>query len=91
MSYLQSLPRRLVTLYLPLSIIVIVLLFPFYWMALTAIKPDEQLLDLNTYNPFWTWNPTLQAHPQAAVRKLLSAVALEHDVCRGLRRPSCRS
>jgi multiple sugar transport system permease protein len=60
MSYLESLPRRLVTLYLPLSIIVIVLLFPFYWMALTAIKPDEQLLDLNTYNPFWTWNPTFK-------------------------------
>ena len=60
MSYLQSLPRRLVTLYLPLSIIVIVLLFPFYWMALTAIKPDDQLLDLNTYNPFWTWNPTFK-------------------------------
>ena len=60
MSYLESLPRRVVTLYLPLSIIVIVLLFPFYWMALTAIKPDEQLLDLNTYNPFWTWNPTFK-------------------------------
>src|SRR6202140_4812685 len=60
MSYLESLPRRLVTLYLPLSIIVIVLLFPFYWMALTASKPDDQLLDLNTYNPFWTWNPTFK-------------------------------
>ena len=60
MSYLESVPRRMVTLYLPLSIIVIVLLFPFYWMALTAIKPDDQLLDLNTYNPFWTWNPTFK-------------------------------
>ena len=60
MSYLQSVPRRLVTLYLPLSIIVIILLFPFYWMALTAIKPDEQLIDLETYNPFWTWNPTFK-------------------------------
>src|SRR5947209_10871627 len=60
MSYLQSLPRRLVTLYLPLSIIVFVLLFPFYWMGLTAIKPDEQLIDLETYNPFWTWNPTFK-------------------------------
>ena len=46
MSYLETLPRRLVTLYLPLSVILLVLLFPFYWMALTAIKPDEQLLDL---------------------------------------------
>jgi multiple sugar transport system permease protein len=60
MSYLESLPRRLVTLYLPLSIITVVLLFPFYWMALTAIKPDEQLLDLNTYNPFWTTAPTFK-------------------------------
>ena len=60
MSYLQTLPRRLVTLYLPLSIILIVLLFPFYWMALTAIKPDEQLLDLEKFNPFWTWSPTLK-------------------------------
>src|SRR6202040_4223525 len=60
MSYLESVPRRLVTLYLPLSIIVIILLFPFYWMGLTAIKPDEQLLDLDKFNPFWTWSPTLK-------------------------------
>ncbi len=60
MSYLNNLPRRLVTLYLPLSIILLVLLFPFYWMALTSIKPDAQLLDLDTYSPFWTWNPTFK-------------------------------
>ena len=60
MSYLDSLPRRMVTLYLPLGIICFVLLFPFYWMALTAIKPDEQLLDLNKYNPLWTWDPTFK-------------------------------
>ena len=60
MSYLQSVPRRVVTLYLPLAIIVFILLFPFYWMGLTSIKPDDQLLDLDKYNPFWTWNPTLK-------------------------------
>lgn len=52
MSYLQSVPRRLVTLYLPLTIIVVVLLFPFYWMALTSVKPDDQLLDLDKFNLF---------------------------------------
>ena len=36
------------------------LLFPFYWMALTSIKPDEQLLNLEKFNPFWTWTPTLK-------------------------------
>jgi multiple sugar transport system permease protein len=60
MSYLESLPRRLVTLYLPLFVILLVLLFPFYWMALTAIKPDEQLIDMNTYNPFWVVHPTFK-------------------------------
>jgi multiple sugar transport system permease protein len=29
-------------------------------MALTAVKPDNQLLDFNTYSPFWTWNPTFK-------------------------------
>src|SRR5467141_2909960 len=60
MSYLETLPRRLVTLYLPLGIILVVLLFPFYWMTLTAIKPDEQLLDLDKFNPYWTTAPTLK-------------------------------
>jgi multiple sugar transport system permease protein len=60
MSYLESLPRRLVTLYLPLFIILVVLLFPFYWMALTSIKPDEQLIDMDKFNPFWVIHPTFK-------------------------------
>jgi multiple sugar transport system permease protein len=60
MSYLSTLPQRLVTLYLPLSLILLVLLFPFYWMAVTAVKPKEHLLDLDAYNPFWTLSPTLE-------------------------------
>ncbi|MBC7580582.1 carbohydrate ABC transporter permease [Tardiphaga sp.] len=60
MTYLESLPRRVVTLYIPLFIIVVILLFPFYWMALTSIKPDEQLIDMETYNPFWVIKPTLK-------------------------------
>src|SRR4029453_14856666 len=64
MSYLETLPRRLVTLYLPLSLILLVLLFPFYWMALTAIKPDEQLLDLELFIRFWTWPPPIKPGEQ---------------------------
>jgi multiple sugar transport system permease protein len=60
MSYLNYLPRRLVTVYLPLAIIVVILLFPFYWMALTAIKPDDQLLDMESVSPFWTTAPTFK-------------------------------
>jgi multiple sugar transport system permease protein len=60
MDYLETLPRRVVTTYIPLAIIMVVLLFPFYWMVLTAIKPDEQLIDMDRYNPFFVTAPTLK-------------------------------
>ena len=60
MDYLSSLPQRLVRVYLPLLLIVIVLLFPFYWMGSTAIKPKDQLLDLDSFNPLWVWKPTFE-------------------------------
>ncbi|MGN6097997.1 MAG: carbohydrate ABC transporter permease [Bosea sp. (in: a-proteobacteria)] len=53
-------PRRFLMLYLPLSIFVFVLLFPFYWMAITAIKPNGELLDYKNNNPFWVKSPTLE-------------------------------
>lgn len=59
MNFLESVPRRVVTLYIPLFIIVVVLLFPFYWMGLTAIKPNEQLSNFKDYNPLWVVKPTL--------------------------------
>lgn len=60
MDYLETRRQRLVNLWLPLGIIVVVLLFPFYWMALTSIKPDVELIDLETTSPLWTWNPTFK-------------------------------
>jgi multiple sugar transport system permease protein len=60
MEYLSNLPRRVVTIYVPLAAFLFVLLFPFYWMGLTTFKPNEELLDMNTFNPFWVANPTLQ-------------------------------
>ena len=60
MEYLESLPRRLVTLYLPLGVFVFVLLFPFYWMGTTTFKPDEELYDYAHFNPFWIVHPTLE-------------------------------
>jgi multiple sugar transport system permease protein len=60
MSYLSTLPQRVVRTYIPLVLIVFVLLFPFYWMTMTAIKPKEHLLDLDAHNPFYTLNPTFE-------------------------------
>ena len=60
MAYLERLPRRIVTTYIPLAIILVVLLFPFYWMVITAVKPDEQLIDMDRFNPFLVVTPTLK-------------------------------
>ncbi|ESZ71343.1 sugar ABC transporter permease [Mesorhizobium sp. L103C119B0] len=60
MGYLQSLPRRVVTVYLPLLVFVFVLLFPFYWMTITAVKPNLEMTDYAQFNPFWVVHPTLE-------------------------------
>ena len=58
--------RRMITVYLPLACFIIVLLFPFYWMTITAIKPDSEMYDYSKYSPFWVHSPTLEN-----IRKLL--------------------
>jgi multiple sugar transport system permease protein len=58
MTYLESLPRRVVTLYVPIAVFLFVLLFPFYWMVITSFKPDAELLTREG-NPFWVIAPTL--------------------------------
>ena len=62
----DSRARRVVTLYVPLACFVLILLFPFYWMAVTSFKPNAEMYDFKTYNPFWIDSPTLDH-----VRKLL--------------------
>ena len=56
----DSRARRVITVYIPLAIFVIVLLFPFYWMAITAIKPNYEMEDYKRFNPFWVHSPTLE-------------------------------
>lgn len=60
MSYLDTFGSKLVTVYLPLLLILVVLLFPFYWMVVTAVKPKEHLLNLDAHNPFFTLSPTFE-------------------------------
>ena len=60
MEYLSTLPRRVVTVYVPLAIMLFILLFPFYWMATTTFKPDAELYNYEKYNPFWVAHPTFE-------------------------------
>ena len=53
--------RRWVSFYIPITAFVVFLLFPFYWMIITSVRPDGELYrpwNAKNYNPFWTWHPT---------------------------------
>jgi len=69
MGYLETTRSRFVTVWLPLSVFLFVLLFPFYWMVITTLKPNEELLSREG-NPFWVIHPTL-----AHIKKLLFETA----------------
>jgi multiple sugar transport system permease protein len=50
---------RLLRVYIPVAIFTIITLFPFYWMAITSIKSNSELLD-HTMNPLFVLQPGLQ-------------------------------
>ena len=55
--------KRWVYLYLPLGAFVIITLFPFYYMAVTSIRPDREMYipwNRPNFAPFWTAHPTLE-------------------------------
>src|SRR5271154_2096669 len=55
--------RRWVFFYVPVTGFVVALLFPFYWMIITTIRPDKELYrpwNAANYAPFWTTHPTLE-------------------------------
>jgi multiple sugar transport system permease protein len=55
--------RRWVYFYVPIAFFIVGTLFPFYWMLVTAFRPDGELYRpwraVNN-TPFWTTNPTLE-------------------------------
>jgi multiple sugar transport system permease protein len=56
----ESLASRFLFLYLPLALLLIFLLFPFYWTLITSIKPENELYgNVVTY---WPRNTTFSAY-----------------------------
>jgi len=65
--------RRWVFFYSPTTVFVVGLLFPFYWMVITTLRPDKELYrpwSAPNYAPFWTTNPTLE-HVRALLTETL--------------------
>jgi multiple sugar transport system permease protein len=50
--------KRVFTFWLPLIAFIVITLFPFYWMLIASLKPNNELYNLRNF-PFWVFNPTL--------------------------------
>ncbi len=63
----RRLTARIVFIHLPLLGFFLFLLFPFYWMLITSLKPDAELYNLKI-NPLWVQIPTLDHFRQLLLR-----------------------
>jgi len=59
MSVGETFTKRLFCFYLPLFFFMVLMLFPFYWMFITSIKPNKELYNVRSL-PFWVFHPTLE-------------------------------
>jgi multiple sugar transport system permease protein len=49
--------HRLLLFWIPLTLFIVITLFPFYWMALASIKDNSELYNLQAF-PFWVFKAT---------------------------------
>src|SRR6266446_10490321 len=50
---------RMLRLYIPLAVFIVGMLFPFYWMLITSIKPNRELYNAKIM-PLIVYQPTLK-------------------------------
>ena len=51
--------KRLLVFYIPLFMFLVAMLFPFYWMLITSLKPDPELYNVRNA-PFIVRHPTVE-------------------------------
>ena len=68
--------------YLPLAPYLFVVLFPFYWMVITAFKRDSDLYNLTTA-PFWFKEPPTLAHVKLLLEGTLFTTWLQNSLIIG--------
>ena len=79
----RGLGTRTLRLYLPLSLLLILMLFPFYWMLITSIKPNRELYNARIM-PMIVYQPTLKHYVDLLYRDQFPHLDVQH-VPRGRR------
>ena len=91
MSYLESLPRRMVTVYVPLGLLPDRPAVPVLLDGDHDLQAERGALQLPEHNPFWINTPTLDHIKKLLFETAYPRLAVEHHDRRGRARPSCRS
>jgi multiple sugar transport system permease protein len=68
--------KKWIFFYIPMTVFILFTLFPFYWMAVTSVRPDPELYRTwrqANATPFWTLEPTLEHF-----RGLMQTTAFPH-------------
>ncbi len=50
--------KRAIIVYVPVALLLLITLFPFYWMAVTSLKPNDEFYN-TAISPFIALHPTL--------------------------------
>ena len=58
-------PLRIITVWLPILVILVFLLFPFYWTFVTSIKPEAELYGKTVR--YWPQNPSFESYKRLFV------------------------
>lgn len=56
----ESMPKRILLLFIPLILILLFILFPFYWTFVTSIKPEQELY--GAVVTYWPQNVTFDSY-----------------------------
>lgn len=62
--YVRGIAFRAVTVYLPVLIVLVAMLLPYYFMLVTSLKSYPEMFNIREYSPFWPAKPTLDHYRQ---------------------------
>lgn len=62
----ESIVKKIFLLYVPLTVLMIFLLFPFYWTFVTSIKPESEICLRAVH--YWPENPTVEVYGRLFTR-----------------------
>jgi len=73
----QSILKKILLLYLPLLVILVFILFPFYWTFITSVKPEEELFGMAV--TYWPRSITFESYRKLFTTTVNFLIAMKNS------------